>query len=89
MENQNNQQPQIISVEISYYPLNEAYKPPIKDFISRMKSYENINVRTNTMSTQVFGEYKEVMSALTNEINKSFDLPHSIFVLKIINADLR
>jgi len=89
MEKKFSQQSQTISVEISYYPLNEAYKPPINDFISRMKSYENLNVRTNTMSTQVFGEYQEVMGALTNEIQKSFDLPHSIFVVKIINADLR
>lgn len=79
----------IISVEISYYPLNEEYKIPIKDFIERMKSYEILNVRTNTMSTQIFGEYHDVMNALTAEINKSFDLPNSVFVLKIINADLR
>jgi uncharacterized protein YqgV (UPF0045/DUF77 family) len=78
-----------ISVEISYYPLNEEYKIPIKDFIGRMKSYEILNVRTNTISTQIFGEYHDVMLALTAEINKSFDLPHSVFVLKIINADLR
>lgn len=79
----------LISVEISYYHLNEDYKIPIKDFIGRMKSYENLTVRTNTMSTQIFGEYHDVMNALTVEINKSFDLPHSVFVLKIINADLR
>ncbi len=41
------------------------------------------------MSTQVFGEYFEVMNALTKEIHKSFELPHSVFVLKIINADLK
>ncbi len=89
MEKQISPQSQVISVDISYYPLNAAYKPPIKDFIKRIKAYENLNVCTNTMSTQVFGEYKEVMSALTYEIGKSFDMPHSIFVLKIINADLR
>ena len=40
------------------------------------------------MSTQVFGEYFEVMKAITNEIHKSFELPHSVFILKIINAEL-
>jgi len=40
------------------------------------------------MSTQVFGEYKSVMNILTVEIEKSFQLPHSVFALKIINADL-
>lgn len=76
------------SVEISYYPLNIEYIPPIKDFIARMNGYENFRVKTSGMSTQIFGEYAEVMKALTAEIEKSFDIPHSVFVLKIINADL-
>lgn len=76
------------SVEISYYPLNVEYIPPIKGFIERMNHYENLRVQTNGMSTQVFGEYREVMKALTLEIEKSFELPHSVFVMKIINADL-
>ena len=77
-----------ISVEVSYYPLKVDYIPPIKDFIARMNQHENLKVETNNMSTQVFGEYFEVMDALRDEIYKSFDLPHSIFVMKIINADL-
>ncbi|MEE4256866.1 MAG: hypothetical protein V2I47_07500 [Bacteroidales bacterium] len=76
------------SVEISYYPLNVEYIPPIKDFIERMNSYETLRVKTNGMSSQVFGDYAEVMRALTIEIEKSFELPHSVFVMKIINADL-
>ena len=76
------------SVEISYYPLNVEYIPPIKGFIERMNKYEKLRVRTSGMSTQVFGEYAEVMKALTTEIEKSFELPHSVFILKIINADL-
>jgi uncharacterized protein YqgV (UPF0045/DUF77 family) len=76
------------SVEISYYPLNVEYIPPIKDFIERMNNYETLRVKTNGMSTQIFGKYAEVMKALTIEIEKSFELPHSVFVIKIINADL-
>lgn len=76
------------SVEISYYPLNVEYIPPIKDFIERMNKYDELRVQTNGMSTQVFGEYANVMKAITSEIEKSFELPHSVFVLKIINADL-
>ena len=41
------------------------------------------------MSTQVFGEYFEVMEILTKEIHKSFELPHSVFIMKVINADLQ
>jgi uncharacterized protein YqgV (UPF0045/DUF77 family) len=78
-----------ISVDISYYPLKEEFIPPIKHFIHRMNQYQALEVQTNGMSTQVFGEYSEVMEALTREIKDSFNLPHSVFVLKIINADLQ
>ncbi len=77
-----------ISIDISYYPLKVEYIPPIKDFIARVKRHENLVVQTNGMSSQVFGEYFEVMKILTDEIYKSFELPHSVFVLKVINADL-
>ena len=77
------------SVDISYYPLKDEFIPHILDFIDRMNKYDNIICQTNGMSTQVFGEYDDVMGALTEEIRKSFELPHSVFILKIINADLQ
>lgn len=76
------------SVDISYYPLDIEYIPPIKDFIERLNAYNGLRVQTNGMSTQVFGEYDDVMGAITSEIKKSFEIPHSVFVLKVINADL-
>ncbi len=76
------------SIEISYYPLKEEYIPPIRGFIDRLNDYNDLVVRTNGMSTQVFGEFKQLMQVLTDEICKSFELPHSVFVLKIVNADL-
>jgi uncharacterized protein YqgV (UPF0045/DUF77 family) len=78
-----------ISVEISYYPLKDEFIPPIKDFIDRLNLHDNITVKTSGMSTQVFGKYFEVMEILTKEIHASFELPHSVFILKIINADLQ
>ncbi|MBM3435984.1 MAG: hypothetical protein FJY07_07210 [Bacteroidetes bacterium] len=77
------------SVEISFYPLRPEFVTPILDFINRIKKYETFESVTNGMSTQVFGEYDEVMKAVTSEIKSSFALPHSVFVLKIVNADLR
>ena len=77
------------SIDISYYPLKNEFIPPILDFINRLNTHENIVVQTNGMSTQLFGEYFEVMDILTKEIYKSFELPHSVFVLKIINSDLK
>lgn len=77
-----------VSIEMSYYPLHDEFIPHIKGFIDRLNTYSKIKTKTNGMSTQVFGDYFEVMEILTNEIHKSFELPHSVFVMKIINADL-
>jgi uncharacterized protein YqgV (UPF0045/DUF77 family) len=78
-----------ISVDISYYPLKEEFIPPIKNFIERLNNHKEVSVETNGMSTQVFGSYFDVMKILTNEIHKSFEIPHSVFILKVINADLQ
>ncbi|MBL6962341.1 MAG: hypothetical protein ISR55_00805 [Bacteroidetes bacterium] len=77
------------SVDISYYPLKDEFLNPIRNFIDRMNNYKNLIVETNGMSTQIFGEYEEVMNALSSEIKKSFELPHSVFIIKIVNADLQ
>ncbi|NPA67773.1 MAG: hypothetical protein GXO50_04100 [Chlorobi bacterium] len=77
-----------VSIDISYYPLKVEFKPHILDFIHRLQDYGNIELIRNGFSTQVFGEYDEVMKIITEEIKKSFALPHSVFVLKIVNTDL-
>ncbi|MDZ7775367.1 MAG: hypothetical protein U5L09_07000 [Bacteroidales bacterium] len=78
-----------ISVEISYYPLKEEYLKPIETFIERLQSHKDLFIRVNGMSTQVAGQYDEVMGILQKEIKTALELPHSIFVLKILNMDLR
>lgn len=77
-----------ISIDISYYPLKDEFIPTILDFIDRLNKHPELTAKTNGMSTQVFGEYFYVMSAITKEIHQSFEIPHSVFVLKIINANL-
>lgn len=77
-----------ISVEISYYPLNEQYKAPIRGFIAALNQNNKLLVKTNTMATQVFGEFDEVMTTVQQCMKQAFDLPHSVFVMKVINADL-
>ncbi len=76
-----------VSVEISYYPLNEEYKAPIKKFIAQLSACEGIVVKPNSMSTQVFGEYDVVMNSITSCIKNAMELPNSIFVLKMMNLD--
>lgn len=76
-----------ISIEISYYPLNEAYKTPIKNFVKALRENQQIVVKPNAISTHVFGEYDEVMSTVTRCMKDAMELPSSIFVLKILNSD--
>ena len=75
-----------VAVDISLYPLDKAFIPPIKDVIERFNRYENIDVVTNPMATQLRGEYSEVMDALKQEIGTTFDqVPKAVFAIKILN----
>jgi len=53
-----------VAVDISLYPLDKNFIPPISDFISRLNEHSSLTVITNTMSTQIKGEYDVVMGIL-------------------------
>lgn len=75
-----------IAVDISLYPLDADFIPPIKDVIERLNAHERLEVWTNAMSTQVVGKFDDVMDALRAEIGATFErLPKAIFVIKILN----
>lgn len=78
-----------LSAEISLYPLADEYLSVIKDFVERLAKYEEISVNTNTMSTQVFGEFRTVMAILTEELERVYQhVPSQVLVCKFINRDL-
>lgn len=78
-----------LSVEISNYPLQIEYIPVIQDFIDRLNTHPELEVMTNTMSTQVFGDYDVVMDVIKKEIRQSYQkFGRSIFVCKFIEGDL-
>ena len=79
----------IISAEISYYPLKDKYLMPIQQFIDNLGAYNELFVRPNGMSTHVVGDYEQVFVALTTEIKKAFEVPDSVFVIKLLNTDMR
>ena len=78
-----------ISIELSLYPLAEdKYKTEIWAFIKRLRLVEGLEVITNGMSTQVFGDYdlavKHVMAEIKNVHQKT---GAAVFVCKFINGD--
>ena len=61
-----------VAVDISLYPLDADFIPPIKDVIERLNRHAGIEVVTNPMATQLRGEYDTVMDALKQEIGVTF-----------------
>ena len=57
-----------IAVDISLYPLDADFVPPISDVIERLNGYDDLEVWTNAMSTQVVGEFDAVWDALGTEM---------------------
>ena len=75
-----------VAVDISLYPLADDFLPPIQDVIRRLNTHELIEVVTNPMSTQLRGEYDDVMAALSQEVKTSFEnSPKVVFAIKILN----
>ena len=75
-----------IAVDISLYPLDAEFIPPIKDVIDRLKLHNDLEVWTNAMSTQVVGDFDTVMDALKKEIGVTFEqIPKGVFVIKMFN----
>jgi uncharacterized protein YqgV (UPF0045/DUF77 family) len=73
------------AVEISLYPLADEFIPPIKAFIDRLNTHAGLKVTTNSMSTQVFGDYDRVMRVLTDEMRTTFaGEDKAVFVMKVI-----
>jgi uncharacterized protein YqgV (UPF0045/DUF77 family) len=74
-----------IGVEISLYPLHQQYIPPIQDFIDRLNLVPGLRVVTNSMSTQLFGNYETVMQTLVRELRISFEgNDKAVFVMKVL-----
>ena len=76
-----------ISVELTCTPLQNDYEPPIKAFIKKMRE-SGLTVLENPLSTQVYGDYDEVMTLLNKEIKNSLELVEAgVFLLKIVKTD--
>jgi uncharacterized protein YqgV (UPF0045/DUF77 family) len=77
-----------IAVDISLYPLDADYVPPIKDFIERLNRQPGLRVETNAMSTQVAGEHDRVFAALAEETKTTFDGDvRAVFVMKVLGGE--
>ncbi len=76
-----------ISVELTLTPLHDDYEPAIIHFIKQLRA-SNLKVLENPLSTQVYGNYDEVMKTLTIEIKEAFELiERGLLHMKIVKSD--
>lgn len=76
----------IVAIDISLHPLDKNFIPPITDFIARLNEHPTLTVTTNSMSTQIKGEYDLVMDIINQEIKETFENhDKSVFTIKILN----
>jgi hypothetical protein len=78
-----------IGVEVSLYPLGSEFLPPIRAFLARLERHPHLKVVTNSLSTQVFGAYEEVMETLRLELRATFESlgqasARAVFVMKVL-----
>jgi uncharacterized protein YqgV (UPF0045/DUF77 family) len=77
-----------IGVEISLYPLQAQFGAVIHRFIERLNADGRFRVVSNSMSTQVFGPYDEVMELVRHELRDTFaslqqGQGKAVFVMKV------
>lgn len=74
-----------VAVEISLYPLQQEYLPAIRAFIRRLGAQQQLRVESNSMSTQIVGDYELVMQLLTRELRAALaGAPRSVVVMKLM-----
>lgn len=76
-----------ISIELTLTPLQDDFEPPIINFIKKVRA-SGLTVLENPLSTQVYGEYDEVMGLLQSEIKETFEnLEHVVLHMKMVKSD--
>lgn len=76
------------SIDISMYPLQDQYCPAILAFIADLGKHPDIQVKTNVLSTQIFGDYRTLMNAITEDIERVLmQNPKTIFVIKLLGTN--
>ncbi|MBO6605608.1 YkoF family thiamine/hydroxymethylpyrimidine-binding protein [Psychroserpens sp.] len=76
-----------ISVEITLTPLQDDYEPAIINFIKQLRT-SGLKILENPLSTQVYGDYDEVMNVLSKEIKGAFEMiENGLLHMKIVKSD--
>ena len=76
-----------ISVELTLTPLKSSYVITIKQFIQNLRR-TGLTVIENPLSTQLYGEYDQVMSSLLPLVKSTFEQEDAVMLhLKLVKGD--
>ncbi len=76
-----------LSVELTFSPLQDDFEQPIIHFIKKLRA-SGLVVLENPLSTQIYGDYDQVMRTLTVEIKEAFELvERGLMYVKIVKSD--
>ena len=76
-----------VSVELTFTPLQDSFEEPVVEFIKSLRS-SGLTVMENPLSTQVYGDYDQVMGVLNQEIKKAFKgIDHGLLHMKLVKSD--
>lgn len=76
-----------ISVELTLTPIQGDYEPIIIDFIKSLR-HSGLKVIENPLSTQVYGDYDEVMQVLKDKVEVAFEaMDRGLMHMKLVKSD--
>lgn len=76
-----------ISVELTLTPIQDDFEPAIIHLIKKLRE-SGLTVMENPLSTQVYGDYDQVMEVITMHVKSSFELiDKGLLYMKIVKSD--
>lgn len=76
-----------ISVDLTLSPLQNDYEIHVINFIKALRN-SKFKVLENPLSTQIFGNYDELMPFLNHEIKRSFEAVNiSVLTMKVVKTN--
>lgn len=75
-----------ISVEISYYPLDNQYDKMVTEFLEALSEYKKCEIKIGLMSTLIIGDYDNIMDMLKITLKPFLENYPSVFKISIASA---
>lgn len=76
-----------ISVELTLTPIQDDFEPAVINFIKSLRN-SGLTVLENPLSTQVYGDYDQVMDLLTGEMKNALEaIDRGLIYMKIVKSD--